>query len=185
MQIGLFLVLLDVVTILLGPDFPIDMPRIVAARIFAVLHEFDRLTEIRAAVNSGEETFDDVAGRTSRCAIRATASGCKNLLESEVIGQFVFFRRCHVDQLLDDVVRRDAFAFGREVHDQAVPQNRLGQGLDVFGRDVRAAVEQARALAPRTRNCTARGRRPNSIDLERSRGAPGSRTRVCRTSDSA
>ena len=42
---------------------------------------------------------------------------------------------------------RDAVAFGGEVDDQAVPQHRLGQRLDVLGRDVRPAVQQCPGLA--------------------------------------
>src|SRR5262249_52899700 len=52
--------LLDKVAVLLGPDFPVDVPRVVAVRIFAMLAEFDRLAEVRAAVHAGEEALDDV-----------------------------------------------------------------------------------------------------------------------------
>ncbi len=59
-QVRVFLELLDVIAILLGPDFPIDVPQVVADGVFAVLAKFDRLAEIRAAVQSGQKAFDDM-----------------------------------------------------------------------------------------------------------------------------
>ncbi len=45
-------------------------------------------------------------------------------------------------KLVDDVVAGDAVAFGGEIHDEAMPQHRLGQGADVFEGDVRPAVNE-------------------------------------------
>ncbi len=52
-----------------------------------------------------------------------------------------------LEQLLDDRVGGDAFGRGGEVGQDAVPQHRVGQRLDVVGRDVRPAVEQGAGLA--------------------------------------
>src|SRR5580698_8987318 len=65
--------------------------------------------------------------RISSRAIRATASGGKNLREVWVTGQLAFLRGSRFNQLLDDMVRRDPFALGREIDHDPVPQNRSGQ----------------------------------------------------------
>ena len=44
-EVGIFFELLDVEAILLGPDLPIDIPRVVAPGVFAMLAELDRLAE--------------------------------------------------------------------------------------------------------------------------------------------
>ena len=62
------------------------------------------------------------------------------------------------------VVGRDAFALGGEAQHQAMPQHRLGQGLDVVAGDVRAALQQCAGLGAQDRNCTARGPAPQ-LDL--------------------
>ena len=59
-QVGFFFVLLDVVLVGLRPDLPVDAARIVAGDVFAVLHELDRLPEIRAAVQARQKSLDDV-----------------------------------------------------------------------------------------------------------------------------
>ena len=70
--------------------------------------------------------------RISSRPIRLITSGCKDLLEAVVMDQLVFVRGGDVEQLVDEVVGRDAFAFGGEIHNEPMPQHRLGQGLDVF-----------------------------------------------------
>ena len=59
-EVRVFLELLDVVAVLLGPDLPVDVAQVVAAGVLAVLAELDRLAEVRAAVHAGEEALDDV-----------------------------------------------------------------------------------------------------------------------------
>src|SRR4029078_392671 len=59
-EVGVLFVLLDVQTVLLGPDLPIDAAQVVAWRVFAVLEELDGLAEVGAAVHAAEEAFDDV-----------------------------------------------------------------------------------------------------------------------------
>jgi len=39
----------------------VDVAQIVSARVLAVLKELDRLTEVGAAVDAGQKSFDDVA----------------------------------------------------------------------------------------------------------------------------
>ena len=41
-QVGVFLELLDVQPVLLGPDLPVDVAQVVARRVLAVLQELDR-----------------------------------------------------------------------------------------------------------------------------------------------
>ena len=52
-EVGIFFELLDVETVLPRPDFPINMPKIVAVDVFSVLPEFHRLPEIGTAVQAG------------------------------------------------------------------------------------------------------------------------------------
>jgi hypothetical protein len=51
-----------------------------------------------------------------------------------------------LDQPLDDALRAHAFGLGIEVRDDAVPQDRVGQRLDVLDRDVEAPVHQRTGL---------------------------------------
>src|SRR5205085_1138612 len=46
----------------LGPDLPVEVTQVVARHIFAVLHELDAVTEERAPVHAGNESFDHVPG---------------------------------------------------------------------------------------------------------------------------
>src|SRR5260370_22879185 len=80
--------------------------------------------------------------------IREMASGCKNLLESRVTRQLTFLRGGFLDQPLDHLVGRNAFAFGRKVGDDAVPHDGRRQCRNVFGRDIAAPVKQRAGLAP-------------------------------------
>ena len=152
--------LLDVIAVLLRPDFPVDIAQVVAVGVFAVLAELDRLPEVRTAVHPGKEPFHHVAVRTLSRAIRWIASGCKNFLESGIACQLVFAGGGDRNDPLDQIVGRDALALGGETQHQPVPQHRLGQGLHVLAGDVGPALQQARALAPRVRNWTARGPAP-------------------------
>ena len=52
-KVCFLLVLLDVVAVGLGPDLPVDAADVVTGRVFAVLSELNRLTEVRAAVQAG------------------------------------------------------------------------------------------------------------------------------------
>ena len=56
-QVGVFLVLLDVIAVLFGPHFPIDVPQVVAVAVLAVLQKLDRLPEVRTAMHAGEKCF--------------------------------------------------------------------------------------------------------------------------------
>ena len=69
--------------------------------------------------------------RTSSREIRLIASGCKNRLESGIVGQFIMVGRCRFKNLVDDGVGGNAFALGRETENQPVPQDRFGKGLKV------------------------------------------------------
>ena len=85
--------------------------------------------------------------RISNRPIRLITSGCKDLLEAVVMDQLVFVRGGDFEQVIDDVIRRDAVAFGRKIDDQPVPQHGLGQRLDVFHRDVRPSTDQRAGLS--------------------------------------
>ncbi len=52
-----------------------------------------------------------------------------------------------VDEFLHDHVALDAFGFGVEVGDDAVPQDREGYLADVFGADVVSALKQGAGFA--------------------------------------
>src|SRR4051794_4172642 len=86
--------------------------------------------------------------RSSSRAIRAIASGCKNLLEPDITGELVFLGGGNVKQAIDNVVGRDSFAFGSEIQHQAVAQHRLGERLNILGGDVRATVQQRASFRP-------------------------------------
>ena len=49
--------------------------------------------------------------------------------------------------MFNDVVRCDPITLGREVHHQAVPQNRLGKRHDVIGGNVASPLQQGPRLA--------------------------------------
>src|SRR5688500_402391 len=85
--------------------------------------------------------------RSSSREIRLLASGCKYLFEPGIAGELVFLGGGAGDQAVDDFVGADSVALRGEVHDQAVPQHRLGQGLDVVRADVRSAADQGPRLA--------------------------------------
>ena len=50
------------------------------------------------------------------------------------------WNRDRFEQLIDDAIRGDAFGLGVKIRQHAMPEDRLGEGLDVFHRDVMAAV---------------------------------------------
>ena len=59
LEIGFFLVLLDVQSIGLGPNFPIDVAQVIARSVLAMGREFDRETVVGAAMLAGDKPFDD------------------------------------------------------------------------------------------------------------------------------
>ena len=123
--------------------------------------------------------------RSSSREIRLIASGCKNLLESGIAGQFIFLGWSFSEQSINDVIGRDAIAFGREVDDDPMPQHRLGQRLNVVGRHMRSAVQQAPApWRPGSGTAPHAGRLPRRPSRGRTRASRRIATRVCRTSDS-
>src|SRR5947208_1104514 len=71
-----------------------------------------------------------------------TLSGCKDLLEAVVMNQLVFVGGCDVKQAIDDLVGRNAVAFGGKIHDEPVPEHGLDQCADVFQCDVRPTLNQ-------------------------------------------
>ena len=56
-EVRFHLVLLDVVAVGLGEDFPVQVARVVAHGVFAVLRELDRKTVVWGAVPAGHEAF--------------------------------------------------------------------------------------------------------------------------------
>src|ERR1051326_9086903 len=63
--------------------------------------------------------------RSSRRAMRFTASGCKNGFESGIAGKFVFLGGRGGEEAFDHGVGGDPFAFGGEVHHQAMAEHGL------------------------------------------------------------
>ena len=61
-EVGFLLVLLEVVLVGLGPDFPVDVADVVALRVLAVLGELDGEAVVGALVEAGDEALDDQAG---------------------------------------------------------------------------------------------------------------------------
>src|SRR5258706_11983718 len=53
-----------------------------------------------------------------------------------------------LEQALDNVLGRDALRLGVEVRQDAVPQDRIGEPLDVLDRNVEPPVEQRPGLPP-------------------------------------
>src|SRR5215467_807871 len=75
-------------------------------------------------------------------AIRETASGCKNLLESRVTRELAFLRGGFLNQPLDHFVGRNAFALGREIGDDAVPHDGSRECRNIFRRNVAPPVQE-------------------------------------------
>ncbi len=61
-DVGVVFELFEVVAVGAGPEFPVDAANVVAGDVFAMLEEFEGLSEAGAAVESGDEAFDDLAG---------------------------------------------------------------------------------------------------------------------------
>src|SRR4029078_9064100 len=80
--------------------------------------------------------------RISNRPIRLITSGCKDLLEAVVMDQLVFVRGGDFEQAVDNVVRRDAVAFGGEIYDEAMTEHGLGKFTNVFQGDMRPAVNE-------------------------------------------
>src|SRR5262245_22969591 len=53
---------LDVITIAASKEFPIQVARVVAGRVLAILGELDGETVIRTAMETGEKAFDNRSG---------------------------------------------------------------------------------------------------------------------------
>src|SRR5262245_48220153 len=69
--------------------------------------------------------------RRSKRPMRLIASGCKNLLESGIAGQGVFFGGGDTENPFDHAVDGHAFAFGREIQHDAMAEHRRGERGDV------------------------------------------------------
>src|SRR5262249_16672425 len=82
------------------------------------------------------------ARNVNNAPIPITDSRREDALEALVAGQLALAAGGFLEQALDHDVGGDALGGGGEVGQEAVPQHRLGQGLDVLGLDVGAAVKQ-------------------------------------------
>src|SRR5437762_2821734 len=85
--------------------------------------------------------------RTSSREMRLIASGCKNLFEPGIARELVFLGGGAGDQSFNDLIGADTVALGGEVHDEAVPQDRPGQRLNIVGANVRPAAQERPRLA--------------------------------------
>ena len=174
-QVRVFLELLDVIAVLLGPDFPVHMPQVVAAPCTrgAARNSTDCPKYGLRCIPDRKPSTMCRARRSSR-EMRAIASGCKNLLESGITRKLVFFGGSNLDQAIDDVVGGYAFAFGGEIEDQADAAAPAWPGLEC--RRSRHGCGRAAGRGPwRPGSGTARpaDRRPNSPDRAMKSGMPG------------
>ena len=69
LEVGLLLVLLDVVAVGLAEGAPVDVADLVAGVILAVLGELDAEALVRALVDAGEEALDEAAGDQRQAAV--------------------------------------------------------------------------------------------------------------------
>src|SRR5262249_61670868 len=104
------------------------------------------------ARSSSREMRAIVSGCRKRRGSSLTATDvlylrCENLAEALVARQLAFAARRLLQNALDDGIGRDAFRRGGEVRQDAGPQDRIRERLDVFGLHVGAAVEQGAGLA--------------------------------------
>ena len=60
-EIRVFFELFDVQSVLACPDLPIHMAKVIAGGVLSMLPEFHRLSEIRTAMHSGQESFDNMS----------------------------------------------------------------------------------------------------------------------------
>src|ERR1700674_1112530 len=79
---------------------------------------------------------------------RAMTAGSRNCRVRVLVDtlQAALGHRHGVQQPIDDRVRGDALGLGVEIGHDPVPQNRLGEGLNVLDRHVIAAVHQGARL---------------------------------------
>ena len=59
--VGVIFELFEVVAVGAGPEFPVDAANVITWDVFAVLEEFEGLSEPGAAMESGDEAFDDLS----------------------------------------------------------------------------------------------------------------------------
>ena len=186
-QIGLFLELLDVIAILLGPDLPVDASQVVAVGIFAMLAELDRLPEIRAVVHAGEEALDDVP--------RTQLEPC------DPLDRFRMQESLGIGRGIAGLIRLPGGGDRHDPRDQIVgvtpslsaakfnTSRCRSTGLANACTSSQATCvrpcNKARALAPRIKNCTARGPAPELVAPRRSRACPFRGRGVCRTKANA
>src|SRR5207245_2596216 len=74
-QVGFFLVFLDVIAVGLAEDAPVDVANLVAGIILAMLGELDAEALVGAFVNAAEEALDDVARDEAEPAILGERGG--------------------------------------------------------------------------------------------------------------
>src|SRR5579883_2703947 len=79
--------------------------------------------------------------------LRGLFLGCKNLLEPFIAGQLAVLGGRFLNQFLDDRVGGDAFRGRGEVSENAMPQHRIGQCLNILCLDMDAAMQQSAGLA--------------------------------------
>ena len=59
-QVRVFFVELYINLVGLRPHLPVDAPHVVTGDVLTMLHELDRLPEVRTAMTAGQKTFDDL-----------------------------------------------------------------------------------------------------------------------------
>ena len=62
LEVGFLFVFFDVEAVRFGPDLPVEMPRVVAGRVFAMRRELDGEAVVGRTVLARDKPFDDQAG---------------------------------------------------------------------------------------------------------------------------
>lgn len=77
-EVGFVLELLDEVAVAPGEEFPIEIARVVAGRVLAILGELDAKAVIRAAMNAAPKPSTTTRARISRLRMAMSACGSIN-----------------------------------------------------------------------------------------------------------
>ena len=163
LEVGLFLVLLDVVPVAARVDLPVERRQIVAGQVLPVLGELDAEALVGAAMQPGQESFD----HRPRLQLHGAQPRDDGRIQEPQLARGGGHGHGYIplcgsghggEQPLDDGVGRDPLRLGVEVRNHAVPEDGQRQRLDVGDRDVIAAVDERAGLARQNQ----RLRRPQS-----------------------
>ncbi len=150
LDVRLFLILLDVVTVAARVDLPVERGEIVAVDVLAVLGELDAEALVRAAMKAREKSLHDRPRLQLHGPEPCDHGGIQKpqLASRGGLGHQLhpaLRHRHRLEELADDRVGCDAFGLGVEVRNHAVAQHGQRQRLYVAHGHVVAAVNAAHA----------------------------------------